>query len=72
MVPGIIPLNTKDGDARPPTGAPISGDKSSFVSLLGHLPTESEGGFSLVILITGRPITHILILIFHHCHIFHL
>ena len=42
-VPDIIPLNTKDNDSRPPTGAPISDDESIVDSFLGHPPTESEG-----------------------------
>ena len=44
-VPDIIPLNTKDNDYRPPTGPPASDDELSVDSLLGHIPTESEGYF---------------------------
>ena len=36
-VPDIIPL-TEDNDSRPPTGAPVSDDKSSVDYLLVHPP----------------------------------
>ena len=38
-VPYIIPLNTKDNDARHPTGTPVSDYKSSVDFLLVHPPT---------------------------------
>ena len=44
-VPDIIPFNTKDNDARNPTRSPVSDEESSADSLLGHTPTELEGGF---------------------------
>ena len=44
MVSDIIPF-TKYTDDRPPTGAPISYNKSSIDYLLGHPPTESELDF---------------------------
>ena len=39
-VPDIIPLNTKDNDARPPTSTPVSENNSSVDYLLGHPTTE--------------------------------
>ena len=39
-VPDIISLNTKNNNARPPTGSPVSNYNSSVDSLLGHTPTE--------------------------------
>ena len=42
MVLNIIPLNTKDNNSRPRTGAPVSGDESSVYSALVNPPTESE------------------------------
>ena len=44
-MPDIIPLNTKDNDARPHMGAPVSENYSIVDPLLGHPPTESEGDF---------------------------
>ena len=44
-VPDIIPLNTKYKGDRLSTGAPVSDDKSSFYSQLGHPPIEPEGDF---------------------------
>ena len=44
-VPDIIPLNKKDNNARPPMRTPVSDDKSSVNSYLGHPHTESEGDF---------------------------
>ena len=38
-------MNKKDNGARPPAGDLVSDDKSSADSLLGHTPTELEGGF---------------------------
>ena len=43
-VPDIIPL-TEDNNAGPPTGTPVSSDKSIVDYLLGHPTTESEGDF---------------------------
>ena len=43
--PDIITLNTKDNYARPPTGAPVSDEKSSVHYSLGHSLTESERDF---------------------------
>ena len=71
-VPDIVPMNTKDKDTRPTTGPPISDYNSSVYSSLGHPPTESEGFFSLIIIMMGRPIPHLFILIFHNCHSLHL
>ena len=42
---GIIPLNTKDNNVRPPTGAPVSDDNSIVDYLLGHRHIESQGYF---------------------------
>ena len=39
----IIPLDTKDTYARPPTGTPVSDNESSVDYLLGNPPTEPEG-----------------------------
>ena len=62
---------TEDNNTRPPTGTPVSENKSSDDSLLENPTTESEGDFSLMMLMMGRPIYHILILIFHHLYILH-
>ena len=70
-VPDIIHL-TEDNNTRPPMVSPVSDDDSSVDSLLGHAPTESEGDFSLLILMMGCPIPHLLIIRFHHHHSLHL